>query len=60
MDGLDALPDEDDGARWDGDEPSRAGVQPQAGDERLGYFGNDEGDAAGGGVSHFKLAFAPP
>lgn len=39
---------------------ARACIQPQARDERLGYFEIDEGDAAGGGVSLFALSFAPP
>ena len=58
LDGLDALPDEDDGARWEGDESSRACLPPQARDERFGDCENDEGDAAGGDVSLFRLSFA--
>jgi len=35
---------------WPRAYPERAGLQPEARDEHLGYSGNDEGDDAGEGV----------
>ena len=48
------LPHEDTGAREQGNEPARAGLQPEAHDRDPGYEPNDEGDQAAGGVSLFN------
>src|SRR4029079_9499313 len=47
LDGFDALPDPHAGQREYGDEPARAGLQPQESDEHPGDQKDDEGDQVG-------------